>query len=155
MKYLIISGIIVLCIFLLILTQIPIGIEPLTELYLEDHTTLPLNIELNKIYDFSFTTHNLEYQNIYYNYTIEAMDSNNQALFKINNGSFTIKHNESLTINESFSFNKSFERAKIQITLNKQIDSINKPNFKKELWHQDPNYQTDLDIHFWVNEIKK
>jgi len=151
MKYIIIAGIVILAVFLAVLSQIPLGIEPLTELYLENHTQLPVNVFLNKTYNFSFTTHNLEYQDVEYNYTINAYDVNNTLLFKIDEGKFTLANNESKTINENYVFNKPFDRAKVEIKITKNL--IGTPEFKRKLWWPDPNYPYEIDIHFWVDEI--
>ena len=69
-KFIIIAAITILAIFLIALAQIPLGIEPLTELYFENHTTLPKYLFLNKTYNFPFTMRNLEYQEVKYNYTL-------------------------------------------------------------------------------------
>ena len=69
MKYIIIAGVVILVAFLIVLSFIPLGIEPLTELYIENHTELPKNVYLNKTYNFSFTANNLEYQDVEYEYT--------------------------------------------------------------------------------------
>ena len=62
MKTVVIGGVAILAVFLLVLLFIPLGIEPLTEVYFENHTTLPAYLFLDKPYNFSFTIHNLEYQ---------------------------------------------------------------------------------------------
>lgn len=151
MKYLIIAGIVIIGIFLIVLMQIPLGIEPLTELYLENHTELPKNVFLNKTYNFSFTVHNLEYQEVEYNYSANVYDINNTLLFKIGGGKFTLGNNESETINGKYLFDKAFDRAKIEIKIEKNL--IGEPEFKRKLWWPDPNYPYAIDIHFWVDEI--
>lgn len=70
MKYIIIAGILILIGFITALQFIPIGIEPLTEVYIENHTSLPVNVFLNRTYNFTFTVHNLEYKNMTYKYNI-------------------------------------------------------------------------------------
>ncbi len=151
MKYIIIAAVSILAVFLAVLSQIPLGIEPLTELYLENHTELPKNVFLNKTYSFSFTTHNLEYQDVEYNYAVNAYDINNSLLFSIENGSFTLANNESKTININYKFLQGFDRAKIEVVINKNL--IGTPEFKRKLWWPDPNYPYEVDIHFWVDEI--
>ncbi len=152
MKYILIAGIAIVVVFLVVLSFIPLGIEPLTELYFENHTKLPVYIFLDKPYNFSFTTHNLEYQDVEYNYTINSYDVNNTLLFEIDKGVFTLANNESKTINQDFSFSKGFERAKVEVVISKNL--IGEPEFKRKLWWQDPNYPYEIDIHFWVEEIK-
>jgi hypothetical protein len=151
MKYIIIVAIAVVAVFLVVLSFIPLGIEPLTELYIEKNTELPKNVFLGKDYNFSFTTHNLEYQDVEYNYTVNAYDINNTLLFEIDKGSFTLANNETKTIDSDYKFNSSFNRAKIEIIITKNL--IGTPEFKRKLWWPDPNYPYQIDIHFWVDEI--
>ena len=153
MKDVVIGAVVILAVFLIVLSQIPLGIEPLTELYLENHTALPVNVYLLKTYNFSFTTHNLEYQDVLYNYTVNAYDENHSLLFPVGSGGFTLANNESKTINESYRFNKSFGRAEIEVNITKTL--IGTPEFKKKLWWPDPNYPYSIDVHFWVDEIVK
>ena len=152
MKYILIAGIVILAVFLAVLSQIPLGIEPLTELYFENHTELPKHLFLNKEYSFSFTIHNLEYQDINYDYSIEVFDEKENFMFELDKGSFLLADNESWTINEDFNINEHFDRAKINIKLIKH--HIGEPWFKKKLWWPDPNYPNEINIHFWVEEIK-
>ena len=151
MKYIIIAAVAIIAVFLAVLSFIPLGIEPLTELYIENHTSLPVNVFLNKNYNFSFTTHNLEYQDVEYNYVINAYDVNNTLLFEIDNGTFTLANDESKTLNTDYKFSDRFGRAKIEVVINKNL--IGEPEFKRMLWWPDPNYPTSIDIHFWVDEI--
>jgi len=151
MKYIIIAGVIILAAFLAVLSQIPLGIEPLTELYIENHTELPKNVYLNKTYNFSFTTHNLEYQDVAYNYSVKAFDVNGTLLQEIDSGTFTLANNESKTTYMDYKFEEQFKRAKIQVVINKNL--IGEPEFKRKLWWPDPNYPTEIDVHFWVDEI--
>lgn len=150
MKYIIISAIIILAIFLIVLTQIPLGIEPLTELYFEDHTTLPKHIFLYQPYDFHFTVNNLEYQDMKYNYNIsvEYLDKT----YELDSGEIFLADNESKTIYEVFILRENFERAKINIKITKDHLNIT-PEFKTKLWWPDPNYPNEINIHLWVEEI--
>jgi len=152
MKYVIISGVLILAVFLAVLILIPKGIEPLTELYLENHTELPINVYLEKTYNFSFTIHNLEYQDMRYNYTISKYDENGSLIEEIGSGNIVLANNESKTITQEYSFNSSFDRAKIEVLAKKDDLGIT-PDFKKRFWWPDPNYPTQLDVHFWVDEI--
>jgi hypothetical protein len=152
MKYIIIAGILIIAAFLVVLHFIPLGIEPLTELYFENHTKLPAKAFVNTTYNFSFTTHNLEYQDVEYNYAINAYDTNDTQLFEIEHGSFTLSNNESKTIESDFIFPEHFERAEIQVFISKNL--IGTPEFKRRLWWPDPNYAMSVDIHFWVDEDK-
>ena len=151
MKYIIIAAVAIVAVFLAVLSFIPLGIEPLTELYIENHTSLPVNVFLGKVYNFSFTTHNLEYQDVEYSYTVNAYDVNNTLLAEIDKGSFVLANNESKTINEKYWFTNRFGRAKIEVVITKNL--IGEPEFKRLLWWPDPNYPYNIDIHFWVDEI--
>ncbi|MDD5192761.1 MAG: hypothetical protein PHH54_00930 [Candidatus Nanoarchaeia archaeon] len=154
MKYILIAGIVIVIAFLAVLSFIPLGIEPLTELYIENHTSLPKNVFLDKTYNFSFSVHNLEYQDVEYNYTVNAYDVNDTLLFSIDSGSFTLANNETNTISENYVFDKKFKnfnRAKIEVVITKNL--IGEPEFKRKLWWPDPNYPTSVDVHFWVDEI--
>jgi hypothetical protein len=154
MKWVVIGGIVILAAFLVVLSFIPLGIEPLTELYFENHTDLQENIFLNKPYNFSFTVHNLEYQKMGYNYTVTAYssDENRTKLLDISSGSIILEDNESRTIDESFKIGKHFSRMQVVVEIEKDDLGI-VPDFKKKLWWPDPNYPTNIDVHFWVDEI--
>lgn len=152
MKWVLIGGIAILAIFLIVLSFIPLGIEPLTELYFENHTSLPSNIFLNKPYNFSFTIHNLEYQQMGYNYTVNAYDENDTLLFSVDSGNVILDDNQTTTILENFSASKHFGRMEVVVDIKKDDLGI-VPDFKKKLWWPDPNYPTEIDIHFWVDEI--
>lgn len=152
MKHVLIWAGIILTIFLLVLTQIPLGIEPLTELYFEDHASLQTDIFKNEEYNFSFTVHNLEYQGMRYYYNISAFDTNNRFLFEINSGEVFLRDNETITLFEKYKFPDGFGRAKVSVIIDKDHMNI-VPDFKKKLWWPDPNYPNKIDIHFWVDEI--
>ena len=153
MKIVFIAGIVILGIFLIVLSFIPLGIEPLTEVYFEDHTMLPAYLFLNQTYNYSFTVHNLEYQEMKYYYTINAYDENNTLLYKMDEGEIHLYNNESKTIYEEFIMRDSFDRTSIVINIEKDL-SLETPAFKKKLWWPDPNYPMNIDIHFWVEEIR-
>jgi hypothetical protein len=153
MKYVIpLAAAVILIIFLIVLSQIPLGIEPLTELYFQNSSVLPDNIFLNHVYNYSFTIHNLEYQEMGYNYTIAAYDVNNTFLYQMDSGNIILNNNQSVTIPENFSINQSFGRMEIVVNITKDNLGIT-PDFKKKLWWPDPNYPTEIDIHFWLDEI--
>jgi hypothetical protein len=151
MKWVLVGGIVILAAFLVVLSFIPLGIEPLTEVYFENHTELPSTVLLYKEYNFSFTTHNLEYQKMGYNYTINAYNENDTLLFSIDSGNFVLEDNETKTISEKFTMRNRFKRARIAIDIKKDDLGI-VPDFKKKLWWPDPNYPTEIDVHFWVDE---
>ncbi|MCD4770893.1 hypothetical protein K8R30_00575 [archaeon] len=152
MKYVAIGAAVILVVFLAVLSQIPLGIEPLTELYFEEHTQLPSSVSLNEIYNFAFTTNNLEYQDMRYYYNVSVFDVNGSFVKSVGFGDFVIEHNESRTVEEGFLFAESFERAKIKVLIKKDHMNIT-PEFKTKLWWPDPNYPTEIDVHFWVDEV--
>jgi hypothetical protein len=152
MKKVFIAGIIILAIFLIILSFIPLGIEPLTEVYFENHTQLPAYLFLDKPYNYSFTVNNLEHQEMRYYYNISAYNEEGNFLYNMDYGEFDLLHNESKTIYEEFTMKEHFNRTKIVINIEKDL-SLETPSFKKKLWWPDPNYPMDIDIHFWVEEI--
>lgn len=152
MKKLFIAGIVILTIFLIVLSFIPLGIEPLTEVYFENHTKLPTYLFLDKPYNYSFTVHNLEYQKMRYYYNVSAFNEDGEFLYEMDSGNFILENNETKTIFEDFSYSEHFERTKIVVNIEKDL-SLETPEFKKKLWWPDPNYPMDIDIHFWIEEI--
>jgi hypothetical protein len=152
MKYIFISAIVIIAVFLAVLSQIPLAIEPLSELYFENHTQFRENIFPDREYNFSFTIHNLEYQKMRYEYFIGAFDVNNSLIMEIDEGEVLLEDNESVTIFQEYSLPKDFLRAKVLITITKDHLNIT-PEFKKKLWWPDPNYPNEIEIHFWVDEV--
>lgn len=142
----------ILAIFLIVLSFIPLGIEPLTEVYYENHTKLPAYLFLNKPYNYTFSVHNIEYQKMGYNYTIDAYSEEGNLLYNMDKGSFILENNETKTIYEEFTMHNHFNRTKIVLNVTKDL-SLETPSFKNKLWWPDPNYPMSIDIHFWVEEI--
>jgi len=152
MKYVLIAGAVILAVFLVVLSQIPLGIEPLTELYFENHTSLPKYIFPDQSYNFSFTVHNLEYQKVRYAYAVHAINENETPLAEIDSGEFILDNNASATIAEGFNLGRGFTRSKLIVQIQKDL-SLETPSFRKKLWWPDPNYPESIDIHFWSEEI--
>ena len=111
--------------FLLATTKIP---ETFTELYFEDHLSLPKEITLFKENNFKFTIHNLENKDMLYPYEV-YIDVNGEKQ-SIDKSSVLIKNNEYKTITQTFTITTSIQRAKIVVNL------------------IDKNQQ----IHFWMGE---
>ena len=151
MKTIVIAGIVILAVFLIVLAFIPLGIEPLTEVYFENHTALPSSVELNQLYNFSYTIHNLEYQKVRYVYNVKMYDEQGNFLEDMSGGEVTLSNNESSTIENAFSLPQDFNRTKIQVNVTKDL-SLEDPKFKHKLWWPDPNYPMSIDIHFWIEE---
>ncbi len=131
MKFVIISAIVILTVFIFALTRIPIAIEPLTELYFEDHTKLPQNISLDKEYSFQFTIRNLENKDMAYPYSVTKEYSNKIGI--IDNAEIFLKNDETKTVTEKFKITEPFDRAKIKVNLKNK----------------------NQDIHFWVEKENK
>jgi len=142
MKYVLIAAGVILVVFLAVLSQIPIGIEPLTELYFENHTELPKTLKIGEECRFAFTIHNLEYIDMNYTYEITAEYRNEKRV--INTDNVFLADNESKMINEKFKLNEHFERAKINVKLIKLTENP---------MQKDPNLKNiTINIHFWVDE---
>jgi len=151
MKKVFIAGIVLLAIFLVVLTFIPLGIEPLTEVYFENHTQLPSTIELGKTYNYSFTIHNLEHQKMRYTYSIDMYDEKGNLTDNLRTDEIILNHDDSYTIQNSFEFEHHINRTKIVVNVSKDL-SLETPKFKEKLWWPDPNYPMNVDIHFWIQE---
>ncbi|MBU3978283.1 hypothetical protein KKE68_01105 [Patescibacteria group bacterium] len=110
--------------------------ERFTELYFEKHLTLPKNITMYQTENFSFTIHNLEYNDMEYPYEVYIkclqMGCNGEKQL-IDEGKFTLKHDEYKTIDENYTI--TLPTARVQIIIN----LINKNN---------------QQIHFWLGESK-
>jgi len=144
MKYILIAFIAILIVFLIVLSYIPLGIEPLTELYFENHTKLPKYLFLNKPYNFSFSVHNLEYMDMNYSYNIIMQYSN--KTIPTASGNFLLANNQTKTIENSFIINEGFDKAKITVRIDKLIENP---------MQKDPNLKNiTLFIHLWLEEIK-
>lgn len=152
MKYVFIGAGVIVLIFLGVLSQIPLGIEPLTEVYFENHTSLRANIFPNKDYNFSFTVNNLEYQEMRYGYNVTVYDVDGNFVKDIGDGELFLGHNESDTVFYYYNISKGFERAKVEVMVTKDYLNIT-PEFKKKLWWEDPNRADKIDIHFWTDEV--
>ncbi len=101
--------------------------ERFTELYFEDHDKLPKQLIATQEPKFQFTVHNLEYEPFTYNFKVEALSTESAKL--LNEGSFTLNHDEYKTITESISTAEASIRTKINVSLENKNQSI----------------------HFWVN----
>jgi hypothetical protein len=127
MKVVIIGAVIILAVFLVVLSFIPIGVEPLTELYFNNHTSLPTELKPNETVGFSFTINNLEYKLMSYDYIISA-EYNNKSV-QLGESAVSLANNQSTAIPIAFSINENFTRAKIVVTI-----------------------KYNQTIHFWVNQ---
>ena len=102
--------------------------ETFTELYFEDHLSLPNKVTLFKEDNFKFTIHNLENKDMEYPYEV-YIDVNREKQM-IDKNSVLIKNNEYKTISEDFTITITMQRVKVVVNL------INK----------------NQQIHFWMGE---
>jgi hypothetical protein len=90
--------------------------EKLTELYFENHLSLPNQVQINKQQSFSFTIHNLEYQPIVYQYVVTASDSAG-LITSLASGSAFLNQDQYKTATESYSLATASGRVMIQVDL--------------------------------------
>ncbi len=102
--------------------------ETFTELYFENHLSLPKEITLFKEGNFKFTIHNLENKDMEYPYEV-YIDLNDEKLL-VDKNFVLIKNNEYKTITQTFVIITPIQRAKIVVNL------------------IDKNQQ----IHFWIGK---
>lgn len=102
--------------------------EKLTELYFEDHQSLPNRVILFKENSFKFTIHNLENKDMEYPYEV-YIDINGEKQI-IDESSVLIKNNEYETITVDYTITIPVQRAKVVVNL------IGK----------------NQQIHFWIEE---
>tara|TARA_Y100000310_G_C20554270_1_gene749733 strand:+ start:83 stop:565 length:483 start_codon:yes stop_codon:yes gene_type:complete len=156
MKKVLIGGILIMMGFLGVLSFIPLGIEPITEVYFENHTTLPSYLFLTQTTEFTFTINNLEEQNMSYIYLIEVYNEEGEMISLLNSNKFFLANGDSSTFTENLGFDDVFsitrKVAKINVKVTK-LTSDEKPWFKGLLWRENYNYPSEINIHFWVEEI--
>jgi hypothetical protein len=97
--------------------------EKFTELYFENHLSLPNKVTLFKENNFKFTIHNLENKDMEYPYEVYIEVNGEKQM--IYTSSVLIKNNEYKTITQTFIITTPTQRAKIVVNLidkNQQID---------------------------------
>ena len=102
--------------------------ESFTELYFEDHQDLP-SIYALEDYEFEFTIHNLENQNMDYPYKVEIEYYDNEKLKEtttLEESNILLEHNSTATITQEFEITEEHDYAKIIVETN------------------------DQEIHFWL-----
>ena len=102
--------------------------ETFTELYFENHLSLPSKIAYYIEKDFKFTIHNLENKDMEYSYEV-YIDVNREKKM-IDKSSVLIKNNEYKTITEDFTITVPMQRVKVVVNLIKK----------------------NQQIHFWMSE---
>ena len=101
--------------------------ETFTELYFENHISLPKIIKRYEFYNFTFTLHNLEQRDMEYSYVIYVQRDNEKII--LNKGKAYVKSDEYKSVREDFGPLKNL-RSKIVVEI------INK----------------NQSIHFWIEE---
>ena len=97
--------------------------ETFTELYFENHLSLPKEVKLFKENNFKFTIHNLENKDMEYPYEVYIEINGEKQM--IDKDTVSIKNNEFKTITENFTITTPTKRAKVVVNLtskNQQID---------------------------------
>ncbi|MBS3159486.1 hypothetical protein J4436_01745 [Candidatus Woesearchaeota archaeon] len=89
--------------------------EKFTELYFENHKDLPNLVKEDRNYGFSFTIHNLELEEMVYEYQV-LMKYNNKEI-QLNNGVVVLDNGESETVQNVFTVKDFFKRGKIEVKL--------------------------------------
>ena len=97
--------------------------ETFTELYFENHLSLPNKVTLSKKNNFKFTIHNLENKDMEYPYEVYIDTNGEKKIIYIN--SIVIKNTEYKTITVDFTITIPIQSAKVVVSLinkNQQID---------------------------------
>jgi hypothetical protein len=150
MKF-VVAGVVFLIVgFFFVLNDIPVGVEPLTEVYFEDHLEIPAQVRSNDIQEFSFVVRNLEYRDVRYYYNVGVFGENGELLKSIDAGSVELEHDESLSLDERYFLDEGFDRAKVEVRLEKEF--LGDVEVDGKYWWADSNYPKEISIHFWFDE---
>ncbi len=106
-------------VFILATTKKP---ETFTELYFEDHLSLPNQVILYKENNFKFTIHNLENKDMVYPYEVYIEVTGERQL--IDKSSVFIKNDEYMTITQNFIITIPIQIAKIEVNLTNKNQKI-------------------------------
>ena len=98
--------------------------ERLTELFYANSTALPTTYTPHQPQSFSFTTHNLEYQDITYQYTVTAQAEGSLTTMPISSGSFNLDQDQSATTPITITLPDLGPRAKVSVNLLNVNESI-------------------------------
>ncbi len=123
--------------------------ETLTELYFQDHLSLPGKVIPNHQYSFAFTIHNLEHKDMDYPYEI-YIDQDGEKQY-IDKNAVSIKDNETITIQQAFILSEPITRAKVVVELiDKQSLKLGEPvpSGKVGINNTDNNQKID----FWIEK---
>lgn len=96
--------------------------ESFTELYFEEHQNLPSEYTLGE-YEFAFTIHNLENQDMDYSYNVYIEYYDNDEFVKsetIEAKNVLIANNETKTLTETFKISEEHDYAKVAVETNEE-----------------------------------
>ncbi len=98
--------------------------ERFTELYFENHLSLPSAVTIGTSYSFTFTIHNLEYRDTLYPYDVYILNPNGSKTL-IDKNAVMMKNNQYFTHTEKFILTQDISRQEVVVNLtskNQQID---------------------------------
>lgn len=97
--------------------------ETFTELYFENHTTLPKIIKSREMYKFTFTVHNLENKDMAYPYVVYIRNGDIKTV--LGQGTLYLKNNELQSVVETMEMiNVSRKEVVVELTDKQQIISF-------------------------------
>jgi hypothetical protein len=91
--------------------------ERLTELYFEDHTTLPATYTPTRPVGFRFTVHNLEYRRMQYGYQVLQQSEDGRRIQLLEQNDFTLGNDKYHTVYVHHTLADLGQRAKVIIKL--------------------------------------
>jgi hypothetical protein len=106
----------------------------LTQVYFDDYENLPVNINSDTDYSFSFMVKNLEKKPVDYEYNI-LQEIDNKTIKIIDSGEFSLKKYDEKRFSNKFRIDHEFNISKIKVELN--------------------NSNTTQEIHFFVYDSDK
>ena len=97
--------------------------ERYTELYFQDHANLPSAVLPRVQYNFAFTIHNIEYQDMNYPYEVYVDDGNGNKQ-TLDKNIVTLKKNAFITIQEGFILNDLTPDSQVIVNLTNKNQQI-------------------------------
>jgi hypothetical protein len=123
--------------------------EKLTELYFQEHLTLPSKVSTNKQYSFAFTINNMEHKDMDYPYEIYILQDGKKH--NLNKNAVSVKDNEAVTIQQSFILSEPINRAKVVVELtNQKSIALGEPVPSGEVGIN--NAENTQQIDFWIEK---
>src|SRR5258708_1228484 len=89
--------------------------ERFTELYFENHQKLPMKIDSQKQYSFSFTIHNLEYKDMIYPYNVSIVTDDKKIVLQQN--TLSLHKNQKQKISVIFATSSALPKSEIIVSL--------------------------------------